>query len=42
VAVIGADDAGLVKPKAVVVVRPEARGRLAADPTPWPPSCRPT
>ena len=31
VAVIGADDAGLVKPKAVVVVRPEARARLAAD-----------
>ena len=28
----GADDAALVKPKAVVVVRPEARGRLAADP----------
>lgn len=31
VAVIGADDAGLTKPKAVVVVRPEARARLEAD-----------
>ena len=31
VAVIGADDAGLIKPKAVVVVRPEARARLRAD-----------
>lgn len=31
VAVIGADDAGLIKPKAVVVVRPEARARLSAD-----------
>jgi benzoate-CoA ligase family protein len=29
VAVIAAQDAGLVKPKAVVVVRPDARGRVA-------------
>jgi len=31
VAVIAGDDGGLVKPLAVVVVRPEARGRLADD-----------
>ena len=32
VAVIAGDDGGLTKPRAVVVVRPEARARLAADP----------
>lgn len=31
VAVIAGDDGGLVKPRAVVVVRPEARARLADD-----------